>query len=142
MLVADLIKSKGGDVYSVTANEPVTTAIALLCAKRIGAALVLDEDGGVAGILSERDLVRAMNRFGREMFDKKVGDLMTAPVVTCAPGDPVPAIMGMMTAQRFRHVPVVDDGRLLGMISIGDVVKSRIEEAQSEVDALRLYISL
>lgn len=142
MLVADLIKRKGGDVYSVTANEPVTTAVALLCAKRIGAALVLDDDGNVAGILSERDLVRAMNRFGRDMFDKKVGDLMTAPVVTCAPADPVAAIMGMMTAQRFRHVPVVEESALVGMISIGDVVKSRIEEAQSEVDALRLYISL
>ena len=76
------------------------------------------------------------------MFDKKVGDLMTEPVVTCTPADPVAAIMGMMTAQRFRHVPVIEGGRLIGMISIGDVVKSRIEEAQSEVDALRLYISL
>lgn len=142
MTVADIIKRKGSDVYSVTANEPASTAIALLCAKRIGACVVLDEDGAVAGILSERDLVRAMNRYGREIFDRKVGELMTAPVVTCAPSDPIPAIMGMMTAQRFRHVPVIDDGKLVGIISIGDVVKSRIEEAQSEVDALRLYISL
>ena len=71
MLVADLIKRKGTDIFSVTAGEPVTTAIALLCAKRIGAALVLDEDGAVAGIISERDLVRAMNRYGRGIFDKK-----------------------------------------------------------------------
>lgn len=142
MLVADLIKRKGTDIFSVTAGEPVTTAIALLCAKRIGAALVLDEDGAVAGIISERDLVRAMNRYGRDIFDKKVGDLMTAPVVTCSLNDPVAAIMGMMTAQRFRHVPVIEEEQPVGMISIGDVVKSRIEEAQSEVDALRLYISL
>jgi CBS domain-containing protein len=83
-----------------------------------------------------------MHKFGKDLFDKHVGDLMTTTVVTCSPKDPVAAIMGMMTSQRFRHVPVLDDGKLVGMISIGDVVKSRIEEAQFEVDALRRYIAL
>ena len=104
--------------------------------------LVLDEQGAITGIISERDLVRAMHKFGKELFDKRVADLMTTTVVTCSSKDPLAAIMGMMTSQRFRHVPVVDDGKLVGMISIGDVVKSRIEEAQFEVDALRRYIAL
>lgn len=140
MHVSDLLKNKGGEVYSVAASDPATTAVALLCAKRIGAALVLDEKGGIAGILSERDLVRAMNRYGKQLFDKKVADLMTAPVVTCSPDDPIAAIMGMMTAQRFRHVPVVEEGKLIGMISIGDVVKSRIEETELEARSLRDYV--
>ncbi len=109
---------------------------------RIGAVLIMTERGEIAGILSERDLVRAMHRFGRDVFDKTVSELMTAPVITCSPRDPIAAIVGMMTAQRFRHVPVVEDRRLIGLICIGDVVKSHIEEAEAEVDALRRYISL
>jgi CBS domain-containing protein len=101
-----------------------------------------DSGGGIAGILSERDVVRGMHAHGDKGFAKPVSELMTAEVVTCDPKDPVAAIMGMMTAQRFRHVPVVQEGKLVGMISIGDVVKSRIEEAQSEVEALRHYISM
>lgn len=142
MLVADILKSKGIDIFSVTSDESVVTAIALLCTKKIGAVLVMDGQGDIRGILSERDLIRAMNTHGKSLFEKKVGELMTTEVVTCSPQDPIAAIMGMMTAQRFRHVPVINEGRLVGMISIGDVVKSRIEEAQSEVEALRLYISL
>ncbi|MCP5364280.1 MAG: CBS domain-containing protein [Hyphomicrobiales bacterium] len=142
MLVADILKSKGTDIFSVTSDESVVTAIALLCTKKIGAVLVMDGQGDIQGILSERDLIRAMNTHGKSLFEKKVGELMTTEVVTCSPQDPIAAIMGMMTAQRFRHVPVINEGRMVGMISIGDVVKSRIEEAQSEVEALRLYISL
>jgi CBS domain-containing protein len=142
MYVQDILKNKGSDVVTVRATDTMSAALAQLCAKRIGAVLVLNDEGTIAGILSERDLVRAMHRYGKEVFDKRVADLMTSPVVTCTPKDPMAAIMGMMTAQRFRHVPVVEHGRLVGLISIGDVVKSRIEEAQAEVDALRLYISL
>lgn len=142
MYVADILKTKGHEVVTAAARDPVTQALAAMCEHRIGAVLVLNDGNEIAGILSERDLVRAMHRFGRDVFDKTVGELMTAPVVTCSPRDPVAAIMGMMTAQRFRHVPVVEQGRLLGLISIGDVVKSHIEEAQAEVDALRRYISL
>ncbi len=113
-----------------------------MCANRIGAVLVVDADGGIAGILSERDLVRGLPRHGKMILEKTVGELMTSPVITCSSKDPVAAIEGLMTSNRFRHVPVVDDGRLVGMISIGDVVKNRIEEAQAEVDALRRYIAL
>ena len=126
----------------MTSEQPVDEALALMAQHRIGAVLVLDAGGGIAGILSERDLVRAMHRNGKAVFDKRVGDLMTTPVVTCSPKDPVGAIEGMMTAQRFRHVPVVEDGKLIGIVSIGDVVKNRIEEAEAEVDALRRYIAL
>ncbi len=142
MFVSDILKAKGGSVVSVTSEQPVNEALALLAKHRIGAVLVVDPGGGIAGILSERDLVRAMHRIGKTVFDKRVGDLMTTPVVTCSPKDPVGAIEGMMTAQRFRHVPVLQDGKLIGLVSIGDVVKARIEEAEAEVDALRRYIAL
>lgn len=142
MFVSDILKAKGGSVVSVTSEQPVNEALALLAKHRIGAVLVVDPGGGIAGILSERDLVRAMHRIGKSVFDKRVGDLMTTPVVTCSPKDPVGAIEGMMTAQRFRHVPVLQDGKLIGLVSIGDVVKARIEEAEAEVDALRRYIAL
>jgi CBS domain-containing protein len=142
MYVANILKGKGQDVVSVRAEQSIAEALALMCERRIGAVLVLDPDGRIAGILSERDLVRAMHRCGREIFDKQVGDLMTRPVVTCSPKDPVAAIMGMMTSQRFRHVPVMEGDRLVGLVSIGDVVKSRIEEAEAEAEALRQYIAL
>ena len=142
MYVSDILKNKGEKVISLGATEPVSIAIALLAENRIGAVLVVDDRGDILGILSERDVVRGMHSHGDKAFAKPVGELMTAEVVTCDPKDPVAAIMGMMTAQRFRHVPVVQEGNLVGMISIGDVVKSRIEEAQSEVEALRHYISM
>ena len=142
MYVSDILKSKGHEIATINPGEPVAAALAVLAEKHIGALLVLDEHGRIAGILSERDLVRAMHNHHGKVFDKRVGDLMTTSVVTCSSKDPVVAIMGMMTAQRFRHVPVVDDGKLVGIVSIGDVVKSRIEEAEAEVDALRQYISL
>jgi CBS domain-containing protein len=142
MFVSDILKGKGTSIISVTSNQSVEKALALLAQHRIGAVLVMDAGGSIAGILSERDLVRAMSRLGKEVFDRKVGDLMTSAVVTCTSKDPVAAIEAMMTSQRFRHVPVVEEGRLIGMISIGDVVKARIEEAEAEVDALRRYISL
>ena len=142
MYVSDILKTKGDTIVSLSADEPIHAALALMATNRIGAVLVIDANGAIAGIVSERDLVRSMHTHGKEFFDKRVSELMTATVVTCSPKDPIPAIMGMMTSQRFRHVPVIDEGKVVGMISIGDVVKSRIEEAQFEVDALRRYIAL
>lgn len=142
MYVSDMLKSKGGDVIAVDASDPVGAALKMMVENQIGAVLVKDALGGIAGILSERDLVRAVHEHGAAVVAKTVGELMTTQVVTCGPQDPVAGIMAMMTAHRFRHVPVVDDGRVIGMISIGDVVKNRIEEAQSEVDALRRYIAM
>lgn len=142
MYVSDILRNKGSRIVSVKADDPVPEAIALLCVNRIGAVLVVDSQGAIVGIFSERDLVRAIHRHGKATAEMTVGELMTAPVITCTPKDPVASIEGMMTANRFRHVPVVEDGRLVGIISIGDVVKNRIEEAQAEVDALRRYIAL
>ena len=142
MYVSNILKDKGGDIISLKAAEPVTAALKMMAENQIGAILVTDAEGVIAGILSERDIVRSAKELGETVFKKNVGDLMTTEVVTCSPKDPVAAIMGMMTSQRFRHVPVVEDGKLVGVISIGDVVKSRIEEAESEAEALRKYISL
>jgi len=142
MYVRDILKTKGGDVISVSASDPITVVLSLMADKKIGAVLARAENGAIAGIISERDIVRAMKNHGEAIFKKSVGDLMTAEVVTCTSKDSIAAIMGMMTSQRFRHVPVVDDGQLVGVISIGDVVKSRIEEAEAESEALRKYIAL
>lgn len=142
MYVSDILKAKGTSVVSIDVRASVVDALDLLNKHKIGAVVVLDGPDKIAGILSERDLVRSMHRLGREIFDRKVSDLMTAPVCTCGPNDPVAAIEGMMTANRFRHVPVVEGNRIVGIISIGDVVKNRIELAEAEVEALRRYISL
>ncbi len=142
MYVRDILKNKGNDVISVTASDPISAVLSLMADKQIGAVLVTGERGAIAGIISERDIVRSIKNHKEAMFGKTVGDLMTAEVVTCSSQDSISAIMGMMTSRRFRHVPVVDDGELVGVISIGDVVKSRIEEAEAEAEALRKYIAL
>jgi CBS domain-containing protein len=142
MKVADILSVKGADVVTIREDEPIAAAIALLARNRIGAVLVVDQDNTVKGIFSERDVVHALHQHRADLFDKRVADLMTREVVTCLPGDNIAAIMAMMTSGRFRHIPVLEDGKLAGIISIGDVVKSRIAEAESEVDALRRYISL
>lgn len=142
MYVSDILRNKGARIVSLKADDPVPEAIALLCSNRIGAILVVDNQDHIAGIFSERDLVRGLHRHGKAVVEMAVGELMTSPVITCTPRDPVASIEGMMTANRFRHVPVLEDGQLVGIISIGDVVKNRIEEAQAEVDALRRYIAL
>jgi CBS domain-containing protein len=141
MVVSDILKVKGNAIISIGAQDRVAKAVQLLTANRIGAVLVLGERGDIAGIFSERDVVNALHRHGEAALGHAVGELMTTHVVTCSPRDPVAAIMGMMTVQRFRHVPVIDEGRLIGIISIGDVVKSRIEEAEAEAEALRRYIA-
>lgn len=141
MKVADILKFKGSEIISIGPEEPVASAVALLARNRIGAVLVMD-GSRVLGILSERDVVRALDQHKETLVQKRVNDLMTREVVTCKPEDDIASIMGMMTSQRFRHVPVTDGTNLVGMISIGDVVRSRIEEAESEVDALRRYIAL
>ncbi len=142
MYVSDILKTKGDSVISLPGSAPVTEAVALLAEKRIGAVLITNDAGDVAGILSERDVVRALNTHKDGITGKTVRDLMTGEVVTCAPETSVAEIMGMMTARRFRHLPVVSNGELVGIVSIGDIVKSRIEEAEAEVDALRRYIAL
>ncbi|MEQ8396459.1 CBS domain-containing protein [Thalassobaculum sp.] len=140
MLVSDILKSKGSDVVTAPPSMPVADAARLLAEKRIGSILILDRSK-VAGILSERDIVRALANEGPGCLDGPVSRLMTAKVVTCTPTQSIADVMQMMTTGRFRHVPVVDNGKVAGMISIGDVVKWRLEEAQEEVRQMAAYVA-
>lgn len=140
MNVATILKAKGSDVVSVNPAVTLSDVAMLLTEKRIGAVLVM-ESHKVLGIISERDIVKSMVRIGGEALHAPVRDVMTARVVTCGLNDSVDDVMDAMTEGRFRHLPVMEDGALVGIISIGDVVKHRIAETVMETEALRLYIA-
>ena len=141
MLVKQIFKMKGDRIITVPPDITIAEATDVLKRENIGAVMVTDDDGELCGILSERDIVRAMSESGPKLFGLKVDALMTSEVVTCSPNDPVHEIMKKLTTGRFRHVPVLDGGRLVGIISIGDVVKSRLDEIMREAEALRDYIT-
>ena len=140
MFVADILKTKGGDIVSTSPGETIGATAALLKQHRIGAVLVLSEDGGVAGVISERDIVRALAEPGGKLDDLRVGDIMTRDVITCEPTNSIAEVMKMMTERRIRHLPVIDGEKLAGIISIGDVVKHRLVESQMETEELRQYV--
>lgn len=142
MQVRHILQDKGRDVISVATTASLADAARLLSERRIGALIVKDGAGELAGIISERDLVHAIARRGAAALEMPVSAFMTPGPATCVESDSVETIMEVMTHGRFRHVPVLDcDERLCGMISIGDVVKTRIAETVSEAAALREYIS-
>lgn len=141
MQVAGILKAKGHVVVTTRPEATVAEVARLLKRERIGAAVVTDEDGNVAGIISERDLVRALPDHGAAVMEKRAAELMTRPVVTCAPEDTIEDVMRKMTDGRFRHLPVLEDGKLAGIVSIGDVVKNRMDELESETTLLRQYIA-
>ena len=142
MQVRHILYGKGRDVVAITEGASIADAARLLTDRRIGALVVKDGDGRLTGIISERDLVRAIARAGASALAESVADHMTPEPETCVETDTVESVMETMTRGRFRHVPVLDDGLgLCGMVSIGDVVKSRIAETVSEAAALRDYIS-
>jgi CBS domain-containing protein len=141
MFVSQILSVKGHDVVSVRGDAPLAEAIAVLTRHNIGAVLVLDEFGAPAGILSERDCVRAIAKIGPAVLSNAVSDHMTTPVVVCEEDDALEDVAELMTRRRFRHLPVVEHGRVIGIVSIGDVVKSRIEETLAEAEALKDYIS-
>ena len=141
MRVSTIIQSKGTIVYTIAPDATVADAVARLRDLRIGALVVSGGGGAIDGIVSERDIVHGLAADGTGLLDRKVADLMTVEVVTCAPEDTGRGVLGYMTERRIRHVPVVEDGRLTGMVSIGDVVKSRLDEIMREAEALRDYIS-
>jgi CBS domain-containing protein len=142
MQVIDILRQKGRDVVFLTADANLSDATILLAAKRIGAVVVKDDTGGVAGILSERDVVRALALENVRALAQRIATYMTRSVATCTELDTVEALMEMMTQGRFRHVPVVDDsGKLCGLISIGDVVKAHVEETTREASNLREFIA-
>jgi len=140
MTVSIILAAKGRDVVSVEPNATLSTAIALLAAKRIGAVVVLGVDRRIVGILSERDIVRALAERGAGALGDPVNRVMTRKVSTCTEGEAVASIMERMTEGKFRHLPVVDQGRLVGLISIGDVVKHRVAEMEHDSAAMRDYI--
>ena len=141
MSVQSILGTKGGDIVSVSPKDTIQSAANLLAERRIGAVLVLDSDRTIAGVLSERDIVRGVAEQGDGCLKLQVGELMTKDVITCTPADSIADIMAKLTDRRIRHLPVVNGGELVGVISIGDVVKHRIAEAEQEAAALRDYIS-
>lgn len=143
MLVKTLLKAKarGAGVVTVSPDMTVAEAARTLASNRIGALVATEQDGAIAGILSERDIVRGVALQGETCLRSSVRDLMTASVLTCREEDSVESLMQVMTSKRIRHLPVVDgDSRLVGIVTIGDVVKSRLDEADMEVDNLRHYV--
>lgn len=141
MTVKAILSRKGRDVVTIAPTANLSEAVRLLAGKRIGAVVVTGADDRVAGILSERDIVRALGERGADALSDNVAAVMTRKVTTCTEDDTIAAIMERMTTGKFRHLPVVEQGRLSGVISIGDVVKSRVEEIERESDALREYIA-
>jgi CBS domain-containing protein len=142
MHVIDILNRKGRDVTSLPPDANLSDATILLAAKRIGAVIITDAQGAIGGILSERDVVRALATESVRALAQPVSKYMTTTVATCAEGDSLESLMEMMTQGRFRHVPVQDtQGQLCGIISIGDVVKTMIEETTREASNLRQYIA-
>lgn len=140
MTVARIINEKGRDVVSTGPDVTLADVAAILSEKRIGAVLVMQGDD-LLGILSERDIVRALARHGPEALGKLASDCMTSRVVTCRLEDTINHVMQTMTTGRFRHLPVVENGKLAGLVSIGDIVKRRIEEVEREAEQIREYIA-
>ena len=140
MKLAELIKGKHSEVVKIRTNSKIAEAANAMTQNRIGALLVEDESGTIAGILSERDIVRGMGPHGADLHDVEVSELMTRDLIRCSSQDTVNEAMAMMTDRRIRHLPVFDGDELVGFISIGDLVKCRIMEVQGEAEALRQYI--
>jgi CBS domain-containing protein len=140
MTVRTILDTKGHQVESIQPGAKLSAAVKILGEKKIGAVLVLNIAGSIEGILSERDIVRVLGERGAAVLDEPVSNVMTRKVVSCRQSDTVSAIMEMMTLGKFRHLPVVEDGKVVGLISIGDIVKWRVQEYEREQEALRDYI--
>jgi len=141
MNVASILKHKGRDCATVKHDQSIQEAVKILGTKRIGALVVVDDDGNIAGILSERDVVANMADGCTDLLSQPVSRIMTREVLTCSPSDTTEDLMGHMTRSRIRHMPVKEEGKLAGIISIGDIVKWRIAEVESRAEALREYIA-
>jgi CBS domain-containing protein len=140
MAISSILRGKGQEVVSLGPDSTVADVVALLVQRRIGALLVIEQNEPV-GIVSERDIVRCLCAHGASALQLRVREVMTAPLITISPDDSIPSAMELMTDRRIRHLPVLDSGRLVGLVSIGDLVKRRIEEAEQEAVALKDYIA-
>jgi CBS domain-containing protein len=139
MIIAAILSTKGSEVATVPAGTSVRDAVSLLAEKRIGAVPVLDASG-ICGIFSERDLVRCVCDHGSSVLDMPVDQVMSSPVETVDTQTPILTALATMTQRRMRHLPVVEEGKIRGIVSIGDLVKHRIERIEAEAEALRTYI--
>ena len=140
MIVKNILAAKRGDVVTIEPTANLAAAVKLLTERHIGAVVILGADHRVIGILSERDIVRALAEHGPTVLSEPVSQVMTRDVKTCSEDDTIGDLMGRMTTGKFRHMPVVQQGKLIGIVSIGDVVKSRVEEIDHEAKALHDYI--
>ena len=140
MRIADVLRTKGGAVATITPETSVSALLNELSLHNIGAMVVVSPDG-VVGIVSERDVVRKLHERGADVLRQPVSEIMTTMVATCTPGDTVDHLSALMTNKRVRHIPVVENNRLVGIVSIGDIVKQRMEELESEQRALHDYIT-
>lgn len=141
MLVAHVLRQKGNRIISIRPDDTIADVARTLTRERIGAVLVRDGSGHVLGIISERDIVRGIARHGDAALRLAARDLMTGDVTVCHPDDTIDHVVATMTEGRFRHLPVLQERELIGVISIGDVVKARIEETEAEARAMRDYIA-
>jgi len=140
MIVKHILLGRRGNVVTIEPTADLAAAIKLLAERRIGAVVILGADDRIVGILSERDIVRTLAEHGPTALHQPVGQVMTRDVQTCSETDTIESLMGHMTTGKFRHMPVVEQGKLIGIVSIGDVVKSHVEEIEREAAALRDYI--
>ncbi len=140
MRIADVLRNKGASVATITPETSVSGLLTELSVHNIGAMVVVSTDG-VIGIVSERDVVRALQQRGADLLRQPVSEIMTTFVATCTPTDTVDSLSALMTTKRVRHIPVIEDGRLTGIVSIGDVVKTRMEELEAQQEQLQAYIT-
>jgi CBS domain-containing protein len=140
VIVKDLLLGRRGDVVTIEPSADLAAAANVLAERRIGAVVILGADHRIVGILSERDIVQALAQHGSTALKSTVGQFMTRDVKTCSENDTIESLMGRMTTGKFRHMPVVEQEKLVGIVSIGDVVKNRVEEIEREAAALRDYI--
>jgi CBS domain-containing protein len=140
MTVKAILSAKGGGVETIDPNANLAAAVKRLAERRIGALVITGAEHRIVGILSERDIVLKLAARGAAALDMSLADVMTRKVMTCSPADTISSVMERMTQGKFRHLPVVEQGRLVGIVSIGDVVKRRLEQMEREQSALRDYI--
>ena len=141
MLISEILKRKGNDVATTTPDSSIRSVVEILASRGIGALVVSADGSTIDGIISERDLVRGLGSEDTEVMERTAADLMTAEVACCSPTSTIDDLMNQMTQGRFRHVPVLDDGSLAGIVSIGDIVNARLDELETERQHLTDYIS-
>ena len=141
MYLSQILKDKGDNVFTASPTESVSGAAALMHSRRVGAMVLVDQDGAVIGILSERDIVRVVAEQGAAGLTQPISSCMTRGVLFAAPSEPVHTLLERMTDRRVRHLPVINQGRLAGIVSIGDLVKSKIAESEAEAENLKAYIA-